>query len=160
MNGTMVTVSFEYHFRQPFRAPAPAAFDWCTDFEPEDAAIFSSTARRRVRKLAPNLVITTEVTYPNGRRRTISRLVRIYPARRAWTSTHLDGPFRHSQFWYRVVPDGRTRSHLEFTGLKVETAARPLTAAERARRAAEDRRADAAVWRNAFAPALDAACRD
>ncbi len=156
----MVTVTFEYHFRQPFGVPARTAFDWCTDFEPEDAAIFSSTARRRVQPLAPNLLIMTDVTYPNGRRRTISRLVRIFPERMAWTSTHLNGPFRHSQFWYRVVPNGRTRSHLEFTGLKVETAARPLTAEELARRAAEERRVDVTVWRKGFAPALEADCHD
>jgi hypothetical protein len=151
----MPVVSLRYHFRQPLRVPAASAFRWCTDFGPSDGELFSHRTRRRITRIAPDTLVMTDTTFPEGRVRTIRRLVRIFPEERAWTNTHLDGPFRHSQFWYRIVPAGRARSYLDFHGLKVETVPRPLSAEELRRRAAENGRSDAAEWRGYLAPALE-----
>ena len=151
----MPVVSLRYHFRQPLRVPADDAFRWCTDFAPSDGDLFSHRTRRRVDWVAPDTLVMTDTTYPDGTLRRIRRLVRIFPEEKAWTNTHLDGPFRHSQFWYRIVPVGRGRSYLDFHGLKVETVDRPLSAAEVRRRAAENGRSDAAEWRGYLAPALE-----
>lgn len=151
----MVIVSLRYRFRQPLRAPAKSAFAWCTQFESADGRLFSQTTARSVRWLNPDAAILTDVTFPSGRRRRIRRLVRIDRERMAWTNTHLDGPFRHSQFWYRILPDGPSASHLEFRGLKLEYSRRALTPGQIARRARAERISDAKAWRRQFAPALE-----
>lgn len=150
----MVRISLRYHFRQPLGAPARAAYDWCTDFRPTDAELFADRRTRTVRVLAPDTLLLTDVTSPKGRRVRIRRLVRLFPEELAWTNTHLDGPFRHSQFWYRIVSEGPRRSRLEFTGLKVETHARAVSPSEVHRLSEENRRSDAATWRRKLAPAL------
>lgn len=151
----MVQVSIRYEFRQPFRVSAPAAFRWATDFGPSDAELFGDQRRRTVRRLGPDALRMTDTTHPAGRTLRITRLVRIFPERMAWTNTHLSGPFRYSQFWYRIVPDGPRRCHLEFTGLKIETRSRPLTPVEVRRESEANRREDSATWRQRFAPALE-----
>ena len=150
----MTTVSLRYRFRQPLRAPAREAYTWCTDFGPADAELFADRRTRSVRRIAPDALIMTDVTYPAGRRVRIRRLVRLFPEERAWTNTHLDGPFRNSQFWYRIVPDGPKRSHLEFHGLKLESHAHALVPSEVVRRSEASRRSDAATWHRKLAPAL------
>ena len=150
----MVTISLRYQFRQPLRASAPKAYAWCTDFRPSDAEIFADRRIRSVRRLAADALILTEVTSPAGRKVRIRRLVRLFPEERAWTNTHLDGPYRNSQFWYRIVPDGPRRSHLEFHGLRLETHPRAPAPSEIVRLAEANRRSDAATWRRKLAPAL------
>lgn len=151
----MPIVSLQYRFRQPFHVPADLAFRWCTDFGPADGKLYSEPTRRTVEWLNDDALVMTDTTHPEGRTRRIRRLVRILRPERAWTNTHLDGPFRHSQFWYRVVADGPRRSHLEFTGLRLETVPRRLSATALARRAEEVRRADSGTWRRQLAPALE-----
>lgn len=150
----MVTISLHYHFRQPLRASAAEAFAWCTDFGPADAVLFGDRRTRSVRRIAPDALVMTEVTYPGGRRTRIRRLILLFPEERAWTNTHLDGPFRNSQFWYRVVPDGPKRSRLEYHGLKLERRPHVPPAGEIARLSKAELRSDAATWRQKLAPAL------
>lgn len=152
----MTLISLRYRFRQPFRVSARSAFAWCTDFQPDDGLLFERRTVRSVERLGPDAVVLTDLTFPGGRRRRIRRLVRIDPEAMAWTNTHLDGPFRHSQFWYRVVADGPARSHLEFEGLKLERSRRRPSPKETARRAGAERRADSTSWRRRLAPALHA----
>lgn len=156
----MVIVSLRYRFRQPIRAPARAAYAWCIDFRPSDAALYGDGRSRSVRRLAPDTLIMTDTSRAKGRRVRISRLVRLNPERLAWTNTHLNGPYRHSQFWYRIVPDGSSRSHLEFLGLKLETHRHALSSAEIAQLAEANRLSDSATWRRRLAPALEAALAD
>ena len=147
-------VCVRYAFRQPFAVEADRAYAWCTDFRPQDGALYSRRTLRRVDRLTDDAYLLTDTPFPLGRPRTIRRLVRLAPAERAWSSTHLDGPFRHSQFWYRIVRGGRGRSYLDFRALKLERAAHPLSAGELRRRATRNQRADADVWANRFAPAM------
>lgn len=151
----MVVVSLRYAFRQPFGVPARAAYAWCTDFGAGDGALFPEKTRRSVRWLTHDTAIMTDTTLRAGRPLRIRRLVRLSPPLRAWTNTHLDGPFRHSQHWYRIVADGPERSHLEFEGLRLESSPRRPTAREVVRRAEARRRLDAAEWREWLAPALE-----
>lgn len=155
----MATISVRYGFRQRLRVPARAAYRWCTDFGPDDGPLFSHPTQRTVERIAEDAVILTDTTRPDGRRRRIRRLVRMNPALMAWTNTHLDGPYRHSQFWYRIVPDGPRRCHLEFEGLKLESEPTPLSASEAARRARANRASDAGEWRRFLAPALESDLR-
>jgi hypothetical protein len=151
----MPIVSLRYRFRQPLRAPAREAYAWCTDFGPDDGKLFSEPTRRSVRPLSDDALVMTDTTYPRGRLLRIRRLVRLNPSELAWTNTHLNGPFRHSQFWYRIVSDGARKSHLEFQGLRLERSPRRLSAAERDGRAELCRRSDSEEWRRRLAPALE-----
>jgi hypothetical protein len=147
--------SLRYQFRQPFRVPGPAAYRWCTDFRPSDGALFEVPWQRSVRKLSDDALILTDTTFPNGRARRIQRLVRLDPSKMAWTNTHLNGPFRHSQYWYRIVPDGPRRSHLEFAGMRLVRSPKRLSAAETARLTGIEQRQDSGLWRRRMAPALE-----
>jgi hypothetical protein len=152
----MPTISLRYEFRQPFRASADAAFHWCTDFRSTDGELYRDGRSRKVRWLAPDTVMMTDTPRRGSGEARIARLVRIFPEERAWTNTHMTGPYRHSQFWYRIEADGRSRSHLEFRGLMLERSARALSPAQIARRAAAEGRSDARTWRTRLAPALNA----
>ncbi len=152
----MVLISLRYRFRQKLRAPARAAYAWCTAYEPADGALFSQTTRRSVRRLTDDAVILTDVRYPKGQARTIRRLVRLDPARHAWTNTHLDGPYRHSQFWYRIVPAGPRASYLEFEGFQLTEVPSSIPPKEIRRRSRLLKRQDSAEWRDYLAPALAA----
>lgn len=151
----MPVLSLRYRFRRSLRAPAREAYAWCTDFGPDDGKLFSEPTRRSVGPLSEEALVMTDTTYPRGGLLRILRLVRLNRPELAWTSTHLNGPYRHSQFWYRIVSDGPRRSHLEFRGLRLEAGPRALSAAENARRAHECRQSDATEWRRRLAPALD-----
>ncbi len=151
----MPLIALRYRFRQPFHVPADAAYRWCTDFGPEDGDLFSNTTRRSVHRLGEDALVMTDTTYPRGRPVRIRRLVRLSPEDRAWTNTHLDGPYRYSQFWYRIVPNGPRNCHLEFSGLHLENSRRGVTPREAAQRADERRRSDSGEWRRRLAPALE-----
>ena len=152
----MVKISLRYQFRQKLRVPARAAYAWCTDFRNDDGRLFSQTTRRTVRRIAENAIVMTDLTYPEGRPRRIRRLVRMDPEQMAWTNTHLNGPFRHSQYWYRIVPEGPRSCRLEFEGLRLEDVLRAMSRSEIARRARQNQVHDATEWRRRLAPALEA----
>ncbi|MGA8663908.1 MAG: hypothetical protein WB809_02410 [Thermoplasmata archaeon] len=154
----MTVISLRYHFRQPFRVPAPVAYTWCTDFGPDDGALFSERTQRSVRRVSEDALVMTDATYPAGRPVRIRRLVRLFPEERAWTNTHLDGPYEGSQYWYRIVSDRSRRSHLEFHGLRLERHSGTLSASATALRADRCRRNDAGEWRRRLAPALEREC--
>ncbi|MGP8077698.1 MAG: hypothetical protein ACLQD8_00850 [Thermoplasmata archaeon] len=151
----MAISSLRYQFRQPFRVAARSAYAWCTDFESDDGKFFAERWERSVRRLAGDALVLTDTTYPGGRARRIHRLVRLDPSELAWTNTHLDGPFQHSQYWYRIVPDGPRTSHLEFRGLRLVRSSRALSPSEVDRRAEQERRSDSGLWRLRLAPALE-----
>ncbi|MGA7861069.1 MAG: hypothetical protein WCB19_04360 [Thermoplasmata archaeon] len=154
MNGTMAIYSLQYSFRQPLAASAKAAYAWCTDFEPNDGKLFPVKWERSVRWLSKDALILTDTTFPDGRARRIHRLVRLNPSEKAWTNTHIDGPFRHSQYWYRIVPDSAQSCHLEFRGFRLVASPRPLSESAIARMAAAERRSDSGLWRRSMAPTL------
>jgi len=151
----MAIVTLAYQFRQSFRVPARSAYAWCTDFGPSDGPLFSERTQRAVHYLSDDALVMTDTTYLQGRTRKIRRLVRLVPSELAWTNTHLDGPFRHSQYWYHIRSDGPQRSHLEFRGLRLETTSRPISQSETALRARQRRRSDSEEWRTRLAPALE-----
>jgi hypothetical protein len=150
----MSTYTLEYKFRQRLDAPAKVAYAWCTDFEPGDGKLFPVRWERSVRPLSENALILTDTTYPEGRRRRIHRLIRLNPFELTWTNTHLDGPYQHSQYLYRIGRDGSRRSHLEFYGSRLITSGKSLSRSQIARLAAEERRGDSGLWRTRIAPAL------
>ena len=141
----MAANSIVYAFKVPLPAPADVAYRWATDYRPDDPARMGEVGIRTIDKLAPDTLLLTDTLRQKGRTVRKTRLVRLRPKERAWTNTHLGGPYRHSQYLYRIVPTGRKTSRLEYAGFQIEYGP-ALSAAARARRAKEVRREDRASW--------------
>jgi hypothetical protein len=139
----------DYGFTIRLPAPRDRAFRWATDYQAGDLALMGFRARRRVEHLTTNTLLLTDsfdsdpfASRPGGRVVKV-KLVHLWPARWSWTSTHLSGPTRRSQFLYELIPDGRGHSRLRYTGLQVERSS-AQTVAQRARQL---RREDVGGWR-------------
>jgi hypothetical protein len=120
-NVDVMAVSARYQFRQNFSVSAREAFDWCTAFDEDDNALMGDSEVKREIIYITNDTLLLKDTFrtPTG---TVEKqkLVALYPDQHQWTSTHLSGPNRHSQFIYVITPRGKGASVLEFTGLHIE----------------------------------------
>lgn len=136
-------ISVRYQFRQNFSVSLQEAFDWCTAFDADDHTLMGECeAKREIIHIANgSLLLKDTFSTPNG---TVEKqkLVALYPKRHQWTSTHLSGPNKHSQFLYTIMPRGKNASVLEFTALHIE-----YDDEADAKKLAESLcREDAAVW--------------
>ncbi len=143
-------LTYRFSTRLPVsRAPA---YRWATDYRPTDLSRVGLKATRQVRYLAENLILLTdrfEVDPFSSRRgvRTVKeKLVHLYPDQWSWTSTHVSGPARYSQFLYELVPRGSAASTLHFTGSQVERTTRPVTRSSIDQRTRRLRREDSKLW--------------
>jgi hypothetical protein len=100
---------------------------------------------RKIDSINEDALILTDTMVDAGKRAKASRLVRLNPDRLSWTSTHLTGRNKFSQFWCQILPEGETGSRLEFIGLQVNYGKRPSPAriASMARELAD---ADSSEW--------------
>jgi hypothetical protein len=138
----------EYVFEQRFRVPARFAYEWSTDYTPEDLQISGQSGTRRIERLSEKAVILTD-TRPgdDGKAVAKSRLVHLYPETLSWTNTHVSGPRQHSQFLYTVRPDGPDASILRFQGRELVPMAPKGSPAFVQERAATLSRDDSALWK-------------
>jgi len=139
--------SIRYSFSQQFTVTAQQAFRWCTDFSPQDPKLMGlDGALREVIQVSEGTVVLKE-TYPtNGGTVVKEKLVQLYPGRHMWTSTHLSGPNRHSQFIYEIQPEGTEASRLDFTACHLEYKDQ-MTPQEAEELAGQLRSFDMEVWR-------------
>lgn len=116
----MVT-TVRYHFRQSFPVPPKEAFDWCTDYTPQDHRLMGYIkSTRAVTKVSEGSIILTDTFYTDVGLVEKQKLVQLYPDQLFWVNTHLTGQNRHSQFLYQISSDGKCGSYLDFTGLQLE----------------------------------------
>ena len=138
-----MAVSARYQFRQNFSVSARDAFGWCTAFDEDDNALMGDSEVKREIIYITNDTLLLKDTFhtPKG---TVEKqkLVALYPNQHRWTSTHLSGPNRHSQFLYAITPMGKDASVLEFTALHIEYDEKADSDALAERLCRED----AAVW--------------
>jgi hypothetical protein len=117
--------SIYYKFTQHFKVPAREAYKWCTDYQPGDLALMGEKGTRKIDWISKDAFILSDTlrTKVNGKRKKVTKtkLVRLNTRALSWTNTHIAGPIRHSQFLYRIVPEGKNASRLEFTGLQIES---------------------------------------
>ncbi len=114
-------ISAQYHFRQRFVVPSQKAYNWSTYYHPRDHKLMGmDNAARKVKRIAENTVILTDVFRTENGTVKKMKLVQLYPDRLSWISTHLTGPNKYSQFIYEISDEGPTASHLDFTGLHLE----------------------------------------
>ena len=142
--------SVHYKFTQRFSQPARKAYEWCTNFTPEDQALMrEKNATREVQQLTENTVILTD-KFHNERETTVKqKLVCLYPDRLMWTSTHLTGPAKHSQFIYEIKSETKTASNLRFTALHIAHDIKEGADKTEIKLLAEDlRKEDSNTWKN------------
>ena len=140
--------SVRYAFNQSLAAPAASAFYWCTDYQPSDLVIMKEKGKREVRKITDDTILLTETTRKNNRAITKTKLVRMNRESLSWTNTHIAGPNRHSQFLYKIIPEGKKHCRLYFQGLLVQYSRKPLYPQQLRKIAREERRGDSTVWRH------------
>ena len=144
----VATASADYSFRQSFGVNAAKAFRWCIDFTPYDWADSGGHGSRKVVWVSSRTVLLDDVfPAPKGRRIRKVKMVQIYPETRSWVSTHVVGPNRHSQFRYRIVPEGPNRSALVFEGRELRWKGPRLRAAANRQLAQRLCKADSSLWK-------------
>jgi hypothetical protein len=83
----MVT-TVRYHFRQPFPVPAKAAFDWCTDYSPQDHGLMGyKNSTRAVTKVTESTIILTDTFHTDAGTVEKQKLVQLYPDQLFWVNT-------------------------------------------------------------------------
>ena len=140
--------SVRYNFNQLLALPAQKAFDWCTDYRPSDIRLMKEQGTRRIRRITDDTLLLTESMPRKDKTITKSKLVRLNGPELSWTSTHIAGPNLHSQFLYKLVPEGKSYSRLYFRGLYVCYSSKPISNAQLRRIANEERRGDSTAWRH------------
>ena len=132
------------------------AYEWCTDYAPGDHTLMGDKdASRKVEHFTERSVILTD-TFHVGTKNLIEKqkLVQLYPETLFWTSTHLTGPAKHSQFIYQITAEGDEASRLDFTGIFLDYAHEGMSEADAARLAEKTCKDDAAAWA-LFAKAME-----
>ncbi len=108
--------AIHYSFSQTFKVSAHRAFEWCTDYSPDDMKLMQEeNATRRIQSVSDDTIVLVD-TYasPNGNV-VKKKLVCLYPDWLTWTSTHLTGPNKYSQFVYEITPQAEKKSCLTFS---------------------------------------------
>src|SRR5208337_2680169 len=142
----MHAYSVKYGFSQSFKVSPQNAFEWCTDYTPYDLTIMRWKGKRRIRKLTHDTLLLTDTYFASQRPVTKNRLVRLNVPELSWTNTHISGPHRHSQFIYKIEPQGKNRSRLKFTGLLICYSPNPLAREKLRKIARDERRTDSKAW--------------
>ena len=113
--------SLRYNFSQRFNVPAQEAYKWCTDYDPGDLPLMGENGKSKIEWISEDAVMLSDtIRKEDGTTVAKKKLVRLDPSTLSWTNTHVGGPYKYSQFWYRIVPEGKEGSRLEFTGLQLE----------------------------------------
>ena len=147
MTATMQISSVGYRFIQRFSVPAREAFEWCTDYRPEDLALMGEKGKRRIKRLTKDTIILEEVVaQEDGRIRKV-KLVRLNPRTLSWHNIQLQGPNKYSEFIYEIVAEGERKSRLDFTGLLVVYTRNPLTGDRLRQIADRERKYDSRAWK-------------
>ena len=114
-------ISIKYHFTLAFNVPVQKTFDWCTNFDLNDHQLMGEqNAKREIINLANGALILKDTFHLSTEVVEKQKLVRLYPEKYTWTSTHLNGPNKYSQFLYELASVGKESSILDFSGLHLE----------------------------------------
>ena len=115
---TNMPIPIHYHFRQHFAVPARKAFEWCTNYSPEDHALMGDReAERKISRFSDSTIILTDKFHVGASPIEKQKLVQLYSDMLFWTSTHLTGPAKYSQFLYQITAEGEDASRIDFSGV-------------------------------------------
>ncbi len=116
-------VPIRYHFSQKLSVSASRAYKWCTDFSPVDHELMGKRdATRQVAHLTDGTVILIDTFPADSGLVEKHKLVQLFPEKLRWTSTHLTGPNKYSQFLYEISAETEKTSRLDFTAVHLEYA--------------------------------------
>ena len=115
----MVVVSTRYEFSQPFDVSAAEAFAWCTDYNPKDHNLMGLKGFRKVTRVSGDTVLLEDTLYPQGKAVTKKKLVKVDKERMTYFNFHLTGANKNSLYFYRIIPEGDSKSRLEYTGYEL-----------------------------------------
>jgi hypothetical protein len=142
----MQAFSVSYKFSQHFRVPAREAFDWATDYQPNDLALMGEEGKRTIRKVTEDTIVLKEDITHAGRRISKVKLVKLNPRALSWHNIHIRGPNKYSAFIYEITPEGKSRSRLTFTGLLVLYGMNRLSPQKLKQIAAREKKYDSKAW--------------
>jgi hypothetical protein len=137
-----------YNFQQRFNVPAQKAFEWCTTYTPEDHVLMGAKGViRKIEHITDRTVILTD-TFNIGAVNQFEKpkLVQIYPETLFWTSTHISGPAKHSQFIYQITAESNNFSSLDFTGLFIDYGGKKMSESDITKLAEKICKEDAGTW--------------
>ena len=139
-----------YQFSQHFNVPAREAYEWCTDYTPEDQALMQmKNATREVQRITEGNFMLTDTFHNQGESIVKQKLVCLYPDKLMWISTHVAGPVKHSQFVYEIKEETATTSSLEFTALHLDYEITEGTDKEKAKTLTKKlRKEDSDLWKH------------
>ena len=98
-------------------------------------------------QISKDTIILTDTFYKGREHISKRKLVMLNPERFSWTNTHLAGPIKYSQFLYKIVPEGKNSSRLEFTGLQIEYKEKIISQRKVATLASKLKREDSHSWK-------------
>jgi hypothetical protein len=138
-----------YGFSQSFNVSARRVFEWCTDYTPEDMALMQEeNATREVQHISHDTIILVDTYVSKGKSTVKQKLVCLYSSRLMWTSTHLTGPNRYSQFLYEITPQTDRTCSLKFTGMYLDYSTKEGAVEKEAGRLAKElRKMDSESWK-------------
>jgi len=137
-----------YCFSQRFPVPARKAYQWCTDYSPEDPALMGNeAAKRQVTRVTDATIILTDIFHTAKGNVEKQKLVQLYPDRLSWVSTHVAGPNKYSQFIYAITDEGNSASQLDFTALHLEYEKENLDSDGVKSLAEKLKKEDSAIWK-------------
>ena len=143
----MKAFSAYYKFTQQFSVRAQQAFDWCTDYQPDDLALMGEQGKRRINRLTADTVILEEHIVQHDKRVTKVKLVKLNRRTHSWHNIQLKGPNRYSEFIYEIISDGQRRSRLIFTGLLIVYATHHISQKRLRQIANREKRFDSRAWK-------------
>jgi hypothetical protein len=147
VTGDLMPRTIHYSFTQSFNVAARRAFEWCTDYTPEDMTLVQEgNATREVQHIADDLIILVDTFLNEGMRVVKQKLVCLYPNRLTWTSTHLMGPNKYSQFLYEITPQTDKQCCLKFTASHLDYGVRK-SRQETENLKEELKRTDSEIWK-------------
>ena len=143
----MPAASVTYRFSQRFPFSAREAFEWCTDYQPEDLSLMNEKGQREIQRITDDTMIFKETIVRNGKRIKKVKLIKLNPSALSWYNIQVSGPNKNSAFLYQIVPEAKNRSKLNFTGLLV-VYGRARFASQRIKEiATNERRYDSNAWK-------------
>lgn len=142
----MVVVSTPYEFTQHFAVSAAEAFAWCTDYDPKDFNLMGNKGYRKATWVTDDTVLLEDTTYHDGKAATKKKVVKIDRERMTYFNFHLTGANKNSLYFYRIIPEGESKSRLEYTGYELTYPKKAPTKRQEAATAKADDAARIREW--------------
>ena len=116
-----IVLKVKYHFSQRFAVSAQKAFDWCINFDPKDYVLMGDeNAERQIIQIALRHIYPRRHFPFKRRNRRDAKACTSLSTEILWTSIHLTGPTKYSQFLYKITVKGKDASELNFTAAHIE----------------------------------------